>query len=144
MLLIHFERLKIGNSKLTFTSKIPLLIQFQITQRCILIQLHSESGSKTRIRITRSKIAIFRWILNYSKSISMLYRCWWRMLESKCVGDNYKILVTVFVILGSNIHYFLLWRRPPTFERCHQYRISVSNIHKSSPTLSHQHKYASN
>ena len=42
-----------------------------------------------------------------------LHRCWWRMLETKCVGENHKILVTV--------------------------RNSVTNSQKSSPTLSHQY-----
>ena len=32
------------------------------------------------------------------------HRCWWRMLETKCVGDNYKRLVTVLALLITNIH----------------------------------------
>ena len=32
-----------------------------------------------------------------------LHRCWWRMLETKRVGDNFKILVTVLAILVTNI-----------------------------------------
>ena len=34
-----------------------------------------------------------------------LNRCWRRMLETKCVGDNFKMLVTVFAIFVTNIHY---------------------------------------
>lgn len=63
-------RLKIGNSKKTITSKIPILIQFQITQRCILIQFHFESGSKTRIRINGSKIEILENIIIFEKKSS--------------------------------------------------------------------------
>ena len=50
------------------------------------------------------------------------------MLETKCVGDNYKMLVTVLAILITNIHYpFAL--------------ASGTNIQKISPTskFSHQH-----
>ena len=36
-----------------------------------------------------------------------LHRCRWRMLETKCVGDNYKMLVTVLTTLVTNIHYLL-------------------------------------
>ena len=39
------------------------------------------------------------------------------MLETKCVGDNYKMLVTVLAILVTNIHYLL-----------------GTNIEKMSPT----------
>ena len=39
-----------------------------------------------------------------------LHRFWWRMLETKCVGDNYKILVTVLVT-NFNI----------STSRCHQH-----------------------
>ena len=31
-----------------------------------------------------------------------LHRCWWRMLETQCVGDNYNMSVTVLL---TNIHY---------------------------------------
>jgi len=35
------------------------------------------------------------------------HRCWWRMLETKCVGDNLEMLVTVLAIFVSNI--LFLW-----------------------------------
>ena len=34
-----------------------------------------------------------------------LHWCWWRMLATKCVGDNYKMWVTVLAIPVTNIHY---------------------------------------
>ena len=53
-----------------------------------------------------------------------LHRCWWQILETKCVDDNYKI-VTVF---GNFAITFLHNRRAPTFKICHQYeKIESSN-----------------
>ena len=66
-----------------------------------------------------------------------LHRCWWRMLETKCVGDNYKILVTVLTILVTNIYYF-------TFKRCRQHTNDVTKIKKLLPTLSHRHHDVNN
>ena len=60
-----------------------------------------------------------------------LRRCWWRIMETKCVDDNYKMLVTVLVILVTNIHYLFTLA-------------SGTNIYKSSPTLSHQHHDVTN
>ena len=34
-----------------------------------------------------------------------LHRCWWRMLETKCIRDTYKMLMTVLTILVTKIHY---------------------------------------
>ena len=36
-----------------------------------------------------------------------LHRCWWRMLETKCVGDTFEMLVTVLVVFVTNILYLL-------------------------------------
>ena len=52
-----------------------------------------------------------------------LCRCWWRILETKCVGDNYNMLVTV-------------WSPTST---CHQHTVTYGYIPESSPTSSHQH-----
>ena len=60
-----------------------------------------------------------------------LHRCWWRMLETKCVDDNYKILVTVLALwsklLIANIHFLFtlasganIWKSLPTSKLCHQ------------------------
>ena len=32
-----------------------------------------------------------------------LHRCWWRMLETKCVGDNSKILYLLALASGTDI-----------------------------------------
>ena len=56
-----------------------------------------------------------------------LHRCWWRIITTKCVGDNYTILMTVLSILITNIYYIFTLM------------YSVNNIHKSSRTLGHQH-----
>ena len=34
-----------------------------------------------------------------------LHRCWWRTLETKCVGDYFRMSVTVSAILVTNIRY---------------------------------------
>ena len=36
-----------------------------------------------------------------------LHRCWRRMLEKKCVGDNFEMLVTVLAVFVTNILYLL-------------------------------------
>ena len=46
----------------------PILIQFQITQRYILIQFLFESGSKTRIGRTGSKIEILENVTIFEKN----------------------------------------------------------------------------
>jgi len=52
-----------------------------------------------------------------------IFRCWWWF---------WPFWSTTFTI-------FLHYRRSPTFNWCQQHRNSVTNIHKSWPTLSHQH-----
>ena len=37
-------------------------------------------------------------LIKLNNNILGLHRCWWRMLETKCVNDNYKMLVTVLAI----------------------------------------------
>ena len=61
-----------------------------------------------------------------------LHRCWWRMLETKYVGDfNFKIMVMVLAFLVTNIHYLFTLA-------------SGTKIQKMSPTLSHQHNDVTN
>ena len=61
--------------------------------------------------------------------IKGLHRCWWRMLETKCVSDNYKMLVTVMAILVTNIHYVYI-----RFTNIHKHRNFFTNIQKLSQT----------
>ena len=56
-----------------------------------------------------------------------LHRCWWRMLETKRVNDNYKMVVTVLAILVTDIHYIFTLA-------------SVTNIQKMSPTMKFCHQ----
>ena len=61
------------------------------------------------------------------------------MLETKCVGNNFKMLVTVLAILVTNINYLFTLASGNNIQRCRQDPNSVTNIRKLSPTLSHQH-----
>jgi len=54
--------------------------------------------------------------------LAMTSICWWR---------SWSFRSSISTI-------FWHWRRAPTFKRRHQYRNSVVNMHKSSPTLKHQ------
>ena len=66
-----------------------------------------------------------------------LHRCWWRMLETKCVGDNLEMLVTVSGAFVTNILYLLAYASGTNIEvlsltskNCHQDK--VTNNHMSS------------
>ena len=47
------------------------------------------------------------WSFTKMETPKWLQRCCWQMLETKCVGDNLKILMTVSAILVTNILYHL-------------------------------------
>ena len=82
-------------------------------------------------RYYRNRLDQF-WKINIDSQQFGLHRCWWRMLETKCVGDNFEILVTVLVVFVGNILYLLTWASLTT-KRCQQYRNSVTNIRRLSP-----------
>lgn len=81
----------------------------------------------------------FLGIRNLSDKISnlwlfrRLFRCCWRMLVTKYVGDSYKTLMMVMVILVTNIQYLFTLA-------------SGTNIQNISLTskFSHQHHYVTN
>ena len=79
----------------------------------------------------------------YGSRFERLHRCWWLMLETICVGNNFKMLVTVLnFFFVTNIHYLFtlaspMLHRAPRFKRCHQQQQIVAN-------LSHQHKDVTN
>ena len=79
-------------------------------------------------------------ILIWERSVG-LDRCWWRMLETKCVGDNFQMLVTVLV---TNILYLLTLASGTNIQRCHQDLNSVPNILKLTLTVSHNHHNVTN
>jgi len=61
--------------------------------------------------------------VNFSQVTSLArgrHRYWWRMLVTKWVGYQFKMLVTVWAILVTNILYLLTWA-------------SGTNIQKMSP-----------
>ena len=60
-----------------------------------------------------------------------LHRCRWRILATKRVGDNFKMLVTVLAIFVTNIHYLFTLA-------------SDTNIPKSSSTLRRQRQDVTN
>ena len=96
-----------------------------------------------RTDVSRLVIFIILNMLNL-KMIIRLHRCWWRMLETKYVGDNFEMLVTVLAVFVTNILYILALVQPSTTKRCHQYRNSVTKNQKFAeikwPTLTfHQH-----
>ena len=74
-----------------------------------------------------------------------LHRCWWRMLKTKCVGDNFEILVTVLAVFVTNILCCLtlasgtyIQKMSPISKCCHQQPKIV--IYIKSPTCTcHQH-----
>ena len=49
-----------------------------------------------------------------------LHRCWWRMLETKCVDDNLKMWGTVLAIFVTNIHYLVMSSKSPTSTNRHE------------------------
>ena len=64
--------------------------------------------------------------------LDQLNRCWWQMLETKRVGDNFKMLVTVLAISVINILYLLILALGtsnvgPISRRCHQHH-DVTNM----------------
>ena len=57
---------------------------------------------------------------NYSQI--RLHRCWWRLLETKCLVDNFKMLVTFLTISVTNTQ-----KMSPTLLNCHQLH-NVNNM----------------
>jgi len=55
---------------------------------------------------------------------------WWRVLETKCVDDNYKMLVTVSAVSVTNIRANSVTNSQ---KNCQQHK--VTNIHLSSSML---------
>ena len=72
------------------------------------------------------------------------HRCWWRMLETKCFGDNLKMTVTDSAILVTNILYFLTLASGTNIQKMSPNINFVANILKLSPTVSHQHQNVTN
>ena len=79
-------------------------------------------------------------------NICWLHRCWWRMLETKCVGDNFEILVTALAVFVTNILYHStlasgtnVQKMSPISKFCHQHPKIFTDI-KSPISTCHQHQ----
>ena len=76
-----------------------------------------------------SKHKYCRQLINsFKHSENMVHRCWRRMFPKKCVGDIFKMLVTVLTILVTIIYYLF------TFE-------SDANTQKMSPASKFSHPH---
>ena len=62
-----------------------------------------------------------------------LHRCWRRMLETKLVGDNFKMLVIVSTILATNFRFLLICG--------HQYSKDVTKTEILSSTSENCHQF---
>ena len=105
--------------------------------------IHVLSTEKINIGVLDSSDKIVLIFLN-QHMLFRLHRCWWRKLETKCVGDNLRLLVTVLAILTTNILYVLTLASGTNILGCHQDLKSVANNPKLSPTVSHQHHNITN
>ena len=64
-------------------------------------------------------------------------RFWWRMLKTKCVGDNFNMLVIVVDILATKNYISVRHQHSKDVTKIK----TITKIQKMSPTLSHQHHY---
>ena len=113
-----------------------------------LILIYSKSMEAKFILSLKNYLLINKNLI-YSKAVFIhlfwLYRCRWRMLETKCVGDNFKMLVTVFAISFTHILYLLtlasgtnIQKMSPRSKFCRQNSKIVTN-YKSPTSQCHQH-----
>ena len=72
------------------------------------------------------------------------HRCSWRILRTKCGGDNYRCWWRFWPFWSQTSTGFLNRRRAPTSQRCHQHLNFATDIPKSSPTLGQQHHHVTN
>ena len=72
--------------------------------------------------------------------ICPIHRCWWRILKTKCVSYNSKLMLLTPLCWWR---LWPFWSPTSTFYISVGHRNSVGNIHKSSITLSHQQKTTS-
>ena len=69
--------------------------------------------------------------------IFWLHRCWWRMLETKCVGDKFEMLLTDLIHWENRQHnekVANIMIVPPTSQISHHHK--VTNITMSPTSLS--------
>ena len=114
-------------------------------QQLILNRYQLEKLSFHISKVKRSDEFHFRWlnIKEFDAALSILITLFFGHLnnnlsegtfvvtsmlvtENKCVGENFKLLVTNLAILV--IHYLLTLASGPAFKKCRQDRNSVTNI----------------
>ena len=105
------------------------------------ILLHFEAQIKTYQ-------SIFRFNRKFAEvEFLRLHRCWWRMLETKCVGDSFEMLMTVLAILVIYILYLStlapdnnITKMSPISRFCHLHPKDVTNIEILSLTFKNCHQ----
>ena len=73
---------------------------------------------------------MFKWT-----KVKWLHRCCRRTFETKCVGDNFEMLM--FWSFSSPTSSNFQHKGAPTFKRCQQYRNSVINIYVAMSNIFH-------
>ena len=96
------------------------------------VSLKNEKKKKTRKQLR---------ILNDLRIIIPIepQQCWWRILRTKCVGDEIKISVTVVCLQNHLTLAVSIWHRAPKSKRGQQVQNSATNTRTFSSILSHQH-----
>ena len=133
----------------------------------LLNQIRSVHDQKIILAVTQMLLLLKRpgdfhsWIVNVVFWVSsdkiildqstVLHRCWWRMLETKYVGDNFEMLVTEMLAdFVTNILYLLalasgtnIQKMSPISKFCNQHPKIFTNI-KSQTSNCHQHLCSQN
>ena len=98
---------------------------------------------RTRTRPSRTMTKYFKFS---NLELDWLHRFGWRMLESKCVGDNFDMLVTVLAVFVTNIAYLSqlpsgtnIQKMSPISKFRYQHQKIVTNIYVA--TIGPQKKF---
>ena len=89
------------------TKKLSLLKTFDNLIKGFKIILTDKKEYFIKIHEDHENYADLTYALDIIQSLFMILNpfivatCWWRMLETKCVDENFKILVTVLVIFTN-------------------------------------------
>ena len=71
---------------------------------------------------------VFELILHVTCHMNFgLHRCWWRMLETKCVGDKFEMLVTDLIHWKKHQH-----NEKSHQHHCHWFKFSIEYQTKNS------------
>ena len=84
------------SSEFSLTTKIPFsYFKFATSSEIQMKQKSRQNWGKT-MNAKQVKNSAFKHFMKCQRSYHILrrYRCWWRMLETECVGDKFKMFVT--------------------------------------------------